>query len=195
MTPSTETLTNDSTNAVSPTAPATSLKAIKQSAITQTVFDLNTFDEVLLVKNVPDFIPAENMAEVLVRVGNDSAKVLELVNAGLKSNERAAIETNPQIPWHTFVLDAEGEPTKEINGVFTGTPADFDKVNSLRLTLAKTVFGYSKSMSKAEKSAAKDSAMEMIKTTPAIKAGLQKSAPVNVSVPVPVQTPAETPAA
>jgi hypothetical protein len=46
------------------------------------------------------------------------------------------------------------------------------------LTLAKTVFGFSKSMSREEKSTAKDSALEMIKTTPAIKAGLQKSAAI-----------------
>ena len=151
--------------------------AIKQSPLTQTVFDIDTFEDVKLVKAVPDFIPAENTTEVLARVGNDSAKMLELLNAGLKSAERAAVENDGQ-PWHTFVLDAEGEPTNEVNGPFTGTPADSDKVNALVLTLAKTVFGYAKSMPKPEKAAAKVSAMEMIKTTPAIKTGLQKSAAI-----------------
>lgn len=149
--------------------------AIKQSPITKTVFDLDTMDEVTLVKIVPDFVPAENSAEVLARVGNDTAKLLEIMNDGLRSAERAAIETNSE-PWHTYKVDESGEPTDEVNGEFSGKMADTTKVNSLVLTLAKTVFGYSKSMSKDEKRAAKSSALDMIKSNDAIKTGLQKSA-------------------
>jgi hypothetical protein len=138
-------------------------------------------EEVLLVKPVPDFIPAENSHEVLARVGNDTAKMLKLLNDGLRLAERAAVAEGSE-PWHTFVADENGELTDDVNGVFTGTVADTKAVNALKLTLAKTVFGFSKSMSKEEKSAAKESALEMIKTTPAIKAGLQKSAAVKKSV-------------
>lgn len=151
------------------------VQPIPQSPITKTVFDLTSFDEVTLVKVVPDFVPAENSAEVLARVGNDAVKLLALMNAGLKSAERDAVE-NDSSPWHTFKSDESGEPTKEVNGPFSGVPADSDKVNALKLTLAKTVFGYSKQMTKEEKAAAKTSAIEMIKTTPAIRAGLSKSA-------------------
>ena len=162
--------------------------AIKQSPITKTVFDLVSFDEVTLVKAVPDFVPAENTSEVLARVGNDSTVMLELLNAGLKERERDSVSTNSD-PWHTYTLDADGEPTGEINGPFTGTPADMSAVNALQLTLAKTVFGYNKGMTKDEKRAAKNSALDMIKANDAIKAGLQKSAAPKVA---PV---AETPAA
>lgn len=146
--------------------------AIKQSPITKTVFDLDTFEEVTLTKAVPDFIPAENTHEVLARVGNDSAKMLELLNAGLKAAERDAVADNVTIPF--MVLDDSTEPATEKE--FTGTPANMEKVNALKLTLAKTVFGYNKSMSPEEKAAAKEAAIKMIKDTPAIKAGLQKSA-------------------
>lgn len=152
-----------------------STTAIKQAPITKTIFDLSTMDEVTLVKSVPDFIPAENSSEVLARVGNDSAKMLALMNDGLRLAEREAVAANSD-PFHTFKLDESGEPTDEVNGPFTGIAADSGKVNALTLTLAKTVFAYSKSMTKDEKRAAKTSALEMIRTNDAIKAGLQKSA-------------------
>lgn len=151
--------------------------AIKQAPITKTIFDLSTMDEVTLVKAVPDFVPAENSAEVLARVSNDAVKLLALMNEGLRIAERNAVAENDE-PFHTFELDESGEPTETVNGPFTGIMADPLKVNALKLTLAKTVFAYSKSMTKEEKAAAKQSALDMIKTNDAIKAGLQKSAAV-----------------
>jgi hypothetical protein len=158
----------------------TQMTPIKQAPIQKTIFDLDSMEEVLLVKPVPDFIPAENSHEVLARVGNDTAKMLKLLNDGLRLAERAAVAEGSE-PWHTFIADENGELTDDVNGVFTGTIADTKAVNALKLTLAKTVFGFAKSMSKEEKSAAKESALEMIKTTPAIKAGLQKSAAIKKS--------------
>lgn len=149
--------------------------AVKQSPITRTVFDLDTFESVTLTKNVPDFVPAENTTEVLTRIGNDHNKMLELLNAGLKAAERDSVESNKEIPFLAAKLDDDGEETEELIP-YTGTPANPEKVNALKLTLAKTVFGYNKSMSKDEKKVAKESAIAMIKDTPAIKAGLQKSA-------------------
>ena len=148
---------------------------IKQAPITRTIFDLSTMDEVTLVKAVPDFIPAENSAEVLARVGNDSIKLLAIMNDGLRAAEREAVANNTD-PFHTYELDESGEPTDKVNGPFTGIAADSGKVNALVLTLAKTVFGYAKNLTKPEKKAAKESALEMIRTNDAIKAGLQKSA-------------------
>lgn len=142
--------------------------------IQNTVFDLEAFEEITLVKSV-DFVPAENTAEVLARVGNDAAKMLALLNEGLKEETRRNLRAE-KTGWHTFVKDADGEDTGDVNGEYTGTPADMTSVNALKLTLAKTVFGYAKSMTPAEKQASKAAAIEMIKSTPAIKAGLQKSA-------------------
>ncbi len=151
------------------------MATLKQAPIQKTIFDLDTMEEILLVKSVPDFKEAENSNEVLARVGNDTAKMLKLLNDGLRLAEREQVATGSD-PWHTFVVNDEGEYTDEVNGPFTGTIADSKAVNALKLTLAKTVFGFNKNMSKDEKATAKDSALEMIKTTPAIKAGLQKSA-------------------
>lgn len=153
------------------------MATLKQAPIQKTVFDLDSMEEVLLVKAVPDFKEAESSHEVLARVNNDTAKMLKLLNDGLRLAEREQIASGSD-PWHTFATNDEGEYTDEVNGAFTGTIADSKAVNALKLTLAKTVFGFSKSMSKEEKSAAKESALEMIKTTPAIKAGLQKSAAI-----------------
>ena len=151
--------------------------AIKQSPITKTVLDINTFTEVTLTKNVPDFIPAEDTTEVLARIGNDSAKMLELLNAGLKSAEREAVEKDSTIPFLCPALDDEGEETETLVP-FTGIAANKDKVNALVLTLAKTAIDppLQKGMTKEEKRATKQAAMDLIKTTPTIKAGLQKSA-------------------
>jgi hypothetical protein len=49
-------------------------------------------------------------------------------------------------------------------------------VNLLQLTLAKTVFGYDKDKPVAEKRAAKESAMEMIKSSEQMKQGLVNTA-------------------
>ena len=142
--------------------------------VTKTVFDLDIFDEVSLIKNL-DFVPAENTSEVLERIGGDASKMLELLNEGLRA-ELVRNARSEKSGWHTFELDAEGEETEKVNGPYTGTPADMKAVNSLKLTLAKTVFGFSKEMTKPEKQKAKADAIEMIKSTPAIKAGLQKAA-------------------
>lgn len=157
--------------------------AIKQPQIQNTVFDLDTMSEVLLVKSVPDFMPAENTSEVLERIGNDPVKMLELMNNALRIAERKAVADNSE-PWHTFELDESGDETDKVNGPFTGTIADIKAVNALRLTLSKTVFNYSKSMTPDEKKAAKAAAMDMIKNTEAIKNGLKRSAAIHAPVPV-----------
>jgi hypothetical protein len=146
------------------------MATVKVSDVTDTVFDLDTFAEVTLVKECPDFNEVESWEEALQRLGNDSKRALAAINRGLIADYRQQIADNPELPWHTFT--DEGEK----NGEFAGTPAEPKAVNSLVLTLAKTVFGYSKDMAKEVKKAAKESAMEMIRTTDAIKAGLRKSA-------------------
>jgi hypothetical protein len=146
------------------------MATVKVSDITQTVFDLESFAEVTLVKEAPPFQEVSSVDEALSRIGNDSNKLLEVINRGLVDEYRNQIREDENIPWHTF--DEEGE----VNGPFEGTIAETKSVNALVLTLAKTVFGYVKDMPKELKKAAKASAMEMVKSTDAIKAGLRKSA-------------------
>ncbi len=138
--------------------------------VQKTVFDLDSFDEILLVKEF-EYTPVQTVEEALAALGNDSAKLLEVLNDGMRDAVRVQIrETNDG--WHTY----DDEKPDEINGEFQGTVADPKSVNSLVLTLAKTVFGFSKDLSKEQKRAAKASAIEMIRANDAIKAGLRKSA-------------------
>ena len=144
-------------------ATPTTAEAIRK---TQTVIDLETFEDVTLVK-VGTFTPAVDAKEALHRLGNDSARLLEMINDGMRADAQRNLG-NTSDPWQ--VEDEEGNLV-----VFAGTPADPAKVNALRLVLAKTVFGYSKDLPLEARQAAKDKAMTMIKTTDAIKNGLKTS--------------------
>jgi hypothetical protein len=74
-----------------------------------------------------------------------------------------------------YEVDESGDETEKIAGPYTGTPADPKTVNQLVLTLAKTVFGYSKDAKIEAKRAAKDKAAAMIKGNDEIRAGLKAS--------------------
>jgi hypothetical protein len=136
--------------------------------VQKTLFDLDSFQEVTLVK-MGSFSPVASTQEALARVSNDTAKFLELVNEGLRAEYQREIRGQAN-GWHS--LDDEGE----VNGEFSGTIADPKAVGALVLTLAKTVFGYSKDISADAKAQAKASAMAMIKGNDAIREGLKKSA-------------------
>lgn len=138
----------------------------EQLKIQKSMLDLDTFEDVLLVKT-GTFIPAKDQHEALHRVGNDSAKFLEVINDGLRTEaQRALRESNEG--WMAEDEDGKTEP-------FTGIPADRAKVNALVLNMAKTVFGYEKSLSADAKKAAKEQAMTLIKGNDVIKNGLKTS--------------------
>lgn len=136
--------------------------------VQRSVFDLDNFEDVTLVKEF-QHQEVESVNEALQRVGNNQEKLLAIINEGLKAEARRNEAKNPD-GWRTF--NDEGEP----NGQFNGTPADSKAVNALVLTLAKTVFGYNKDMNADQKRGAKASAEGMIKNTQAIRDGLKKSA-------------------
>lgn len=142
----------------------------KVSPIQKTIFDLDSFEEVTLVKTPEPMVEVSSIEELQTRLGNDTSKLLKVINDGLEEEYRKQYEADPEKPWHTF--DDEGEP----NGEFTGVMAEQKAVNSLVLTLAKTVFGFNKDMTREQKKASKESAKEMIKANDAIKQGLRKSA-------------------
>lgn len=140
-------------------------EAIKKQV---TVLDLETFEEVTLVKT-GTFAPVADAKEALARVNHDSALFLQIINDGLRSHMQEQLGSNGD-PWQVKEDDGTLSP-------FEGTPADRDKVNALRLTLAKTVFDYKVGKEyKAHNQKAKAAAMEMIKTNEAMKAGLKVNA-------------------
>lgn len=135
----------------------------------RTIFDLDKFDEVTLIKTAT-FTPAATASEALTRLGGDADKFLAIINKGL---QRVAVESlagDQSIPFH--VVNEDGE----IGDVWNGSPADMKAVNALQLALAKNVFGYEKEKPLEAKRAAKDAAMEMIRTSEAMKNGLKTNA-------------------
>lgn len=149
--------------------PSEAKKTVKMAPLTRTLFDLDSMADVTLQKEVPDFEPVTTAQEAMHRLGNDTAKFLQVINDGLMGHLRDSVKDNNDIPWQ--VADDEGNLA-----VFAGTPADSKAVNGLVLNLAKSVFGYTKESTPDEKRAAKDSALEMIKATPKIVEGLKKNA-------------------
>lgn len=134
----------------------------------QKVFDLETMDEVVLFKDV-EFSPVQSVEAGLAAVGNDTAKFLAIVNKGLESYVSENAIADPAIPWKQE--DEEGVITD-----FTGTIADAKIVQNLILSMAKSVFGYAKDIAKNAKKAAKENAMTLIRSTPAIRDGLKSQA-------------------
>ena len=141
-----------------------------QLRVPSSVFDLDTMDEVSLIKT-KEFTPAVDAREAHQRLGGDAEKFLAVINEGLASFERKALKNSTDIPWE--VADEDGNSTGK---AFSGTPANSKGVNTLVLTLAKTIFGYAKDAKVEDKRAAKESALEMIRGNEAMKAGLKRSA-------------------
>jgi hypothetical protein len=142
--------------------------SVKQEKVTSSVFDLDTMSDVTLFKNL-EFSPVNSTQEALAAVGGDAKKFLAIINEGLRQHVRESAKSDSSIPW--MQEQEDGEPTQ-----FGGTPADTKAVNSLVLTLAKTIFGYSKDSTNEAKASAKASAMQMISTNEQIKKGLKENA-------------------
>jgi len=138
--------------------------------VQRTVTDLDTFEDVTLV-NTATFTPVAGdkfMHDALARLGNDNRKLCDVINDGLRAE---AMRDLREVKDGWKQEDEDGTLSD-----FSGTPADTKVVNQLVLTLAKTIFGYSKDLAAAAKKAAKESAMSMIKSNDAMKAGLKNSA-------------------
>jgi len=143
---------------------------VKMLPLQRTGIDLDTMNDVTLVKDVP-FTPVKTTQEALERLGHNAAKFLEVINDGLESVARAAAIADPEIPW--MQEDEEGNKT-----AFTGTLADTKAVNGLVLTLAKTAFNYPKDKNAPveQKRAAKDKAFAFIKANEELRNNLRENA-------------------
>ncbi len=142
--------------------------------VTKSLTDLSTLDDIKLVKQ-GSIVPVADASEALARLNGDNAKLTAILNAGLVELAKSEMRANGE-NWHTFKLDADGDPTDEINGPFEGQVGDSKKISALVTQLAKSVFGLEKGMKGEARATAKTAAMDMIKNTPAIKDGLAKTA-------------------
>ncbi len=155
--------------------PAVEPKAEKTQ---RTFFDLDTFTEVTVQKTFIPLPAVTTVAEAQTRLGNQTDRLLEIINVGLVAEQRIQQGKDPR-GWK--VMD-EGEVT---DSDFTGTPADMKKFNALRLTLAKTsaapMLGFDwESASKEQKETIQEEALKLMRDTPMIRNGLKKSAAMKI---------------
>jgi hypothetical protein len=147
------------TTQVTPTAAS----AASTKAVTRTVFDLTTFDDLKLTKTVTLPAKPENLEQALAAVGNDQSKLMAVIYEGLVA-EKLENERNDASGF--MVIPDEGEPTE----LYTGTFADESKtkaINGAVLNLAKAA-GYDKSLPIEKKNELKQQARDFIRGNPAM---------------------------
>lgn len=133
-----------------------------------TIFDLDSFEPVTVAKE-KEFEPVNSFEQAKERLANDSDKLLRVINDGLRAEEMRQMRESAD-GWRT--LDDEGN----LNGAFSGTPANMKMVNATVLNLAKTVFEYGKEDSPEWRKKAKEAARDFVKGNETIRNGLKKSA-------------------
>lgn len=133
-----------------------------------TVFDLQLFDDVKLVRDVQLPTKPSTIEEALNLVGNDKDALLKVIFDGLC--EHAVNEARKDLS--TFsVVGEDGKPGE----LYTGTPCSEEKgdaINKAILGIAKAM-GYDKSLPKEKKAALKEQAAEFIRSNPAMLASIQ----------------------
>lgn len=145
-------------------------KIAPEMKIQRTLFDLDSMEEVTLIKVVTDFTPVTDVNEALAKLGNDNAKLIKIINRGLLDERKKEITKDANFPWQI-----EDEDSKTLTP-FTGTPALQAPVNALVLNLAKTAFGYKKDASREQKQNAKKSAFDFVKNNEQLRNGLKETA-------------------
>ncbi len=130
----------------------------------KTVFDLNAFDSIKLVKDYTIPSKPSTLEEALAAVGNDQSKLLEVIHEGLVAAANDAAY-NDNSGWSVEAEDGTSTP-------YAGSYADENKtklINGAVLNLAKLQAGGSwDTLPKEKKSALKDSAVEMLRANPAM---------------------------
>jgi hypothetical protein len=136
--------------------------------VKQTVFDLQTFGDVKLVRTVTLPVRPTTIHEALAAVGGDNTALLSVIYDGLcVSVEKAA---RADVAGFS-VVDEDGK----VGDLYTGTPVSEEKgkaINAAVLGIAKAM-GWSKDMTIDQKNALKDQAMNFIKSNPAMLASIQ----------------------
>lgn len=142
--------------------------------VSKSVFDLETFADVVLVKPV-DFSAATSTEEALTRLGGDTAKLLSVINEGLLEVRKREVRADAT----AWMQETEAEDGTTILEAFDGTIADQKMVNNLVLNIAKSSFGYNKAAAakdKAAKQKAKQAAMDFVSSNEVLKNGLKENA-------------------
>lgn len=135
--------------------------------IAMSVFDLASFDDVKLEKDVPVPSKPTTLEEALQACGNDSAKLLDVIHEGLISE---ALESARGDMSGWTMDDENGKPVP-----YTGNYADEKKtkaINAAVLNLAK-INGYDKNIGADAKRAIKDRMKQFLRDNPVILGSIQ----------------------
>lgn len=135
-----------------------------QKPTQKTVFDLQKFDDIKLVKQYDVPQRPSTVEEALAVLGNDQSRLLDIVHKGLVAAAGDAAYNDPS-GWQIEQEDGTLAP-------YNGSYADESKtklINGAVLNLAKLSAGGSwDTLPKEQKSKLKDAAVEVLRSTPAI---------------------------
>ena len=150
------------------TPTTTTDKATDKMKVQRTVFDLATFDDVKLIKEVQAPKKPESIQEASEMLGNDTGKLLAVIYDGLMADarEKAYNEISG-----FCIMEESGEAGVEYSGKF----ADEEKgklINSAVLSIAK-MQGYNKDLTAEKKRTLKDNAMKFLRDNPAMLQSIQ----------------------
>ena len=144
--------------------------------IQKTVFDIGTFKNVTLYKDVEQPKRPANMKEAQEMVGGSTEALLSLIHTGLvaKANEDAQKDI---AGFHYCKADYPLDPNKRpsLDEPYTGAYADGDKkatINLAILGMAK-MMGYAPGNSPEVNDAAREQAMNIIRANPVMLKSLQ----------------------
>jgi len=136
--------------------------------VQRTVFDLILFDDVKLTKTVTLPSKPASVENALEACNHDTSAFLEIFYDGLCER---ALEASKQDISDFKIVAEDGTATE----VYTGTPVSEEKgvaINAAILGLAKAM-GYSKDLSKEQKRALKEQAVQFMRSNPAMLASIQ----------------------
>ena len=147
--------------------------AIATKTVTRTVFDLASFDDVKLEKQVA--VPAKptTIEEALASAGNDTSKLLDLIHEGLVSEAMEAARADMSGFLISDPEDAETNGTPYA-GQFASDEQK-DHINKLVLDFAK-MNGFAKGIAKEKKCALKDEARDTLRPLLMAQLGLAPKA-------------------
>lgn len=146
----------------------TPIMQVKEKEVQKTVFDLDSFDFVLLKKMVTLPPKPASLDEALKLYNNQADVLLDLIYAGME--EKYVQQERDKMEGFRIVDEDD-----ELGDEYHGTYADKDKaklINNAVLSFAK-MLGYNKQMTADEKRAIKETARKTLRETPAILKSIQ----------------------
>lgn len=132
-------------------------------------FNFDTFQKDKLAKQIPAPVPVESLQDALARFNNDEKALLRVINTGLDESVKADAWSATD-GWK--VAD-KNMPTEK---VYEGAIVSPGGVLTMVRTLAMTIFGMTPEMTKEEKKAKRQKALDFIKGNDGIREGLKNQA-------------------